>query len=25
VTNPPAGKEKNDLFFTTGLNIAFTH
>jgi putative salt-induced outer membrane protein len=25
VTNPPAGKRQNDLFFTTGLNIAFTH
>ena len=25
VTNPPAGKKKNDVVFTTGLNIAFTH
>ena len=25
VTNPPTGKKKNDLVFTTGLNIAFTH
>ncbi len=23
VTNPPAGKKKNDILFTTGLNIAF--
>ncbi|HET6936722.1 MAG TPA: DUF481 domain-containing protein [Candidatus Angelobacter sp.] len=23
VTNPPAGKKKNDVLFTTGLNIAF--
>ena len=23
VTNPPAGKRKNDLVFTTGLNISF--
>ncbi len=25
VTNPPEGKKKNDVVFTTGLNIAFTH
>ena len=25
VTNPPAGKKNNDVMFTTGLNIAFTH
>jgi putative salt-induced outer membrane protein YdiY len=25
VSNPPAGKKKNDLIFTTGLNISFTH
>ncbi len=25
VTNPPLGKKKNDIVFTTGLNIAFTH
>jgi putative salt-induced outer membrane protein YdiY len=25
VTNPPAGAKKNDVLFTTGLNIAFTH
>jgi putative salt-induced outer membrane protein YdiY len=25
VTNPPAGKKGNDLVFTTGLNISFTH
>lgn len=25
VTNPPVGKKNNDLFFTTGLNLAFTH
>ena len=25
VTNPPAGKRRNDLFFTTGLNVSFTH
>jgi putative salt-induced outer membrane protein YdiY len=25
VTNPPTGKKKNDVVFTTGLNIAFTH
>jgi putative salt-induced outer membrane protein YdiY len=25
VTNPPAGKKKNDVVFTTGLNITFTH
>jgi putative salt-induced outer membrane protein len=25
VTNPPVGKRQNDLFFTTGLNFAFTH
>ncbi len=25
VTNPPAGKKKNDVLFTTGLNISFVH
>ena len=25
VSNPPAGKKKNDILFTTGLNIAFKH
>jgi putative salt-induced outer membrane protein YdiY len=25
VSNPPAGTKKNDLVFTTGLNIAFAH
>ena len=25
VTNPPEGKKQNDLVFTTGLNISFTH
>jgi putative salt-induced outer membrane protein YdiY len=25
VTNPPTGAKKNDVVFTTGLNIAFTH
>jgi putative salt-induced outer membrane protein len=25
VTNPPQGKRQNDLFYTTGFNIAFTH
>ena len=25
VTNPPLGKKKNDITFTTGLNLAFTH
>ncbi len=25
VTNPPVSAKKNDLVFTTGLNIAFTH
>lgn len=25
VTNPPVGKKKNDIIFTTGLNIAFSH
>jgi hypothetical protein len=25
VTNPPVGKRQNDIVFTTGLNIAFTH
>jgi putative salt-induced outer membrane protein len=25
VTNPPVGKKKNDLVFTTGLNISFLH
>ncbi len=25
VTNPPIGAKKNDVIFTTGLNIAFTH
>jgi hypothetical protein len=25
VTNPPTGSKSNDVIFTTGLNIAFTH
>jgi putative salt-induced outer membrane protein YdiY len=25
VSNPPVGAKKNDVIFTTGLNIAFTH
>ena len=25
VTNPPTGKKKNDIVFTTGLNVSFTH
>ncbi|MGC2195047.1 MAG: DUF481 domain-containing protein [Terriglobales bacterium] len=25
VTNPPSGKKKNDVIFTTGLNVTFTH
>jgi putative salt-induced outer membrane protein YdiY len=25
VSNPPAGKKKNDILFTTGLNVSFTH
>ncbi len=25
VSNPPTGAKKNDLVFTTGLNIAFAH
>ena len=25
VSNPPTGSKKNDVIFTTGLNIAFTH
>jgi putative salt-induced outer membrane protein YdiY len=25
VSNPPAGAKKNDVIFTTGLNIAFAH
>jgi len=25
VTNPPAGKKRNDIFLTTGLNIPFIH
>jgi hypothetical protein len=25
VTNPPTGAKSNDVVFTTGLNIAFTH
>jgi putative salt-induced outer membrane protein len=25
VTNPPTGAKKNDVIFTTGLNIAFAH
>lgn len=24
VTNPPVGKKKNDIIFTTGLNVSFT-
>ena len=25
VSNPPIGKKKNDVLFTTGLNISFAH
>jgi putative salt-induced outer membrane protein len=25
VSNPPAGKKKNDILFTTGLNVSFIH
>jgi putative salt-induced outer membrane protein YdiY len=25
VSNPPLGKKKNDVLFTTGLNVSFTH
>ena len=25
VTNPPVGKKRNDVVFTTGLNLAFAH
>lgn len=25
VSNPPAGAKKNDVIFTTGLNLSFTH
>jgi len=25
VTNPPSTSKKNDIIFTTGLNIAFAH
>ena len=25
VTDPPTGKKKNDVVFTTGLNVTFTH
>jgi len=25
VSNPPTGSKTNDVLFTTGLNIAFTH
>jgi putative salt-induced outer membrane protein YdiY len=25
VTNPPLGKKKNDVVFTTGMNVSFTH
>jgi putative salt-induced outer membrane protein YdiY len=25
ITNPPLGKKKNDVLFTTGLNISFVH
>ena len=25
VTNPPVGKKQNDIIFTTGLNVSFTH
>ncbi len=25
VSNPPAGKKKNDILFTTGLNVSFAH
>ncbi len=25
ITNPPTGSKSNDVIFTTGLNISFTH
>ena len=25
VSNPPAGKKKNDIILTTGLNVSFGH
>src|SRR5205814_4652554 len=25
VSNPPAGRKKNDIIFTTGLNVTFVH
>jgi hypothetical protein len=25
VTNPPLSAKKNDMIFTTGINISFTH
>jgi hypothetical protein len=25
VTNPPAGKKTNDVLFSTGLSLSFTH
>jgi putative salt-induced outer membrane protein YdiY len=25
VSNPPSGKKKNDILFTTGLNVSFAH
>jgi len=25
VTNPPAGKKQNELVFTSGLHVAFSH
>ena len=25
VTNPPAGKKQNELVFTSGLHLAFSH
>jgi hypothetical protein len=25
LSNPPLGKKKNDIIFTTGLNISFIH
>jgi putative salt-induced outer membrane protein YdiY len=25
VTNPPAGKKQNDILYTTGLNLSFSH
>jgi len=25
ISNPPAGTKRNDVVFTTGLNVAFKH